>query len=77
MPDYHWANSLSEAEILRRASDLIAMGELKKVVGLLEHVMLTRFFSENIRQILIDVYIRLEANEIGTIGFIILYKAEE
>lgn len=57
MPEYGWVNFLSEAETLRRASDLVAKGELNNAIALLEQALLTRSRSEKIREVLADLLV--------------------
>lgn len=59
MSEYGWVNFLSEAESLRRASNLVAKGELKNAIALLEQALVSRSRSEKIRQVLSDLYIRV------------------
>lgn len=58
MPEYGWVNFLSEAETLRRASDLMAKGEINNAIVLLEQALLTRSRSEKIREMLADFLAR-------------------
>ncbi|QCZ94367.1 hypothetical protein [Salinimonas iocasae] len=58
MPEYGWVNFLSEAETLRRASDLVAKGEIKNAIALLEQSLLSRSCSEKIREVLAGLHAR-------------------
>ncbi len=58
MPEYGWVNFLSEPETLRRASDLVAKGEIKNAIALLEQALVTRSRSEKIREVLAGLHAR-------------------
>ncbi|WP_131825270.1 tetratricopeptide repeat protein [Salinivibrio sp. IB872] len=59
MPEYGWDNSLSEGETIRRVSNLVAKGELKNAIALLEQALVSHSHSEKIRKVLSELYIRV------------------